>query len=231
MRSSACSTTSAPCWKDARPPGAASSRLCASFPRNNTSMAYGANAAILYRPEAFTTSGTRLMGRQAAGEGFMRGFVRHANVDRLYCYAPLREQVDHFAKAATANGNQRPITWLTKAIRARPAKRHALSSRSQPLRPRLAAAALRSTCLFDRWRHPHHRLGRRHGLDRRPADLAGAGMGCADLYLPRRAPVAGVHGSGAGRVPGVAPRCHADPEAASAGHSARHRYRPVHARS
>jgi glycosyltransferase involved in cell wall biosynthesis len=78
-------------------------------------MTYGANAAILYRPEAFTTSGTKLMGRQAAGEGFLRGFVRHADVDRLYCYAPRREQVEHFAAAAAAAGNTRPIAWLNEA--------------------------------------------------------------------------------------------------------------------
>jgi alpha-maltose-1-phosphate synthase len=85
-------------------------------------MATGANAAILYRPEAFTTSGTKLMGRQAAGEGFLRGFVRHAHVDRLYCYAPLREQVDHFARAAAAAGNKRPITWLNETDPRAPAE-------------------------------------------------------------------------------------------------------------
>jgi glycosyltransferase involved in cell wall biosynthesis len=85
-------------------------------------MAYGANAAILYRPEAFTTQGTKLMGRQAAGEGFMRGFVRHANVDKLFCYAPQREHVEHFAAAAKANGNTRPIAWLNEADARTPAE-------------------------------------------------------------------------------------------------------------
>jgi hypothetical protein len=39
-----------------------------------------ANAAILYRPEAFSTVGERLMGRQAAGEGFLTGFRSHSQV-------------------------------------------------------------------------------------------------------------------------------------------------------
>jgi glycosyltransferase involved in cell wall biosynthesis len=78
-------------------------------------MAYGANAAILYRPEAFTTQGTKLMGRQAAGEGFVRGFVRHANVERLFCYAARREHAEHFTAAAQAAGNTRPVTWLNEA--------------------------------------------------------------------------------------------------------------------
>jgi glycosyltransferase involved in cell wall biosynthesis len=85
-------------------------------------MAYGANAAILYRPEAFTTQGTKLMGRQAAGEGFLRGFVRHADVEKLLCYAPLREQVEHFAAAAQAAGNKRPIAWLNEADARTPAE-------------------------------------------------------------------------------------------------------------
>jgi glycosyltransferase involved in cell wall biosynthesis len=77
-------------------------------------MANGANAAILYRPEGFETTGPRLMGRQAAGEGFLKGFVQHADVDRLYCYAPRREQAEHFNAAVKGNGNTRPVQWLNE---------------------------------------------------------------------------------------------------------------------
>lgn len=77
-------------------------------------MANGANAAILYRPEGFETTGPRLMGRQAAGEGFLKGFVQHAEVDRLYCYAPRREQAEHFNAAVKGNGNTRPVQWLNE---------------------------------------------------------------------------------------------------------------------
>ncbi|GAB2175085.1 glycosyltransferase family 4 protein [Dongia sp. agr-C8] len=85
-------------------------------------MASGANAAILYRPEGFETSGPRLMGRQAAGEGFLKGFVQHADVDKLYCYAPRREQADHFNAAVEANGNNRPVEWLNEIDARAPAK-------------------------------------------------------------------------------------------------------------
>jgi glycosyltransferase involved in cell wall biosynthesis len=71
-----------------------------------------ANAAILYRTESYATDGPRLMGRHAAGEGFLRGFVRHADVDRLYCYTPRREDTRYFVDAAKAAGNVRPIQWL-----------------------------------------------------------------------------------------------------------------------
>jgi|AraplaMF_Col_mMF_1032025.scaffolds.fasta_scaffold00054_85 glycosyltransferase involved in cell wall biosynthesis len=77
-------------------------------------MAHGANAAILYRPEGFETTGPRLMGRQAAGEGFLKGFVQHADVDTLYCYAPRREQAEHFDAAVKGNGNTRPVHWLNE---------------------------------------------------------------------------------------------------------------------
>ncbi|WP_395019297.1 glycosyltransferase family 4 protein [Dongia sp.] len=85
-------------------------------------MAQGANAAILYRPEGFETSGPRLMGRQAAGEGFLKGFVQHADVDNLYCYAPRREQADHFNAAVKASGNTRPVQWLNEIDARAPAE-------------------------------------------------------------------------------------------------------------
>jgi glycosyltransferase involved in cell wall biosynthesis len=77
-------------------------------------MASGANAAILYRQEGFETSGPRLMGRQAAGEGFLKGFVQYADVDKLYCYTPRREQAETFKTAVTGNGNRRPVQWLNE---------------------------------------------------------------------------------------------------------------------
>jgi len=36
------------------------------------------SAAIFFHPEAYTTSGPKLMGRNAAGESFLRGFLEHA---------------------------------------------------------------------------------------------------------------------------------------------------------
>jgi len=74
----------------------------------------GANAAILYRPDGYATSGPKLMGRQAAGEGFLKGFVRHADVDRLYCYTPRKDHAEHFVDAVKAIGNARPIRWLNE---------------------------------------------------------------------------------------------------------------------
>jgi glycosyltransferase involved in cell wall biosynthesis len=41
------------------------------------------NAAIYLHPEGYTTKGKVLMGRHSAGESFLRGFLRHAQVDRF----------------------------------------------------------------------------------------------------------------------------------------------------
>ncbi len=73
-----------------------------------------ANAAIYYQPEGFDTSREKLMGRHAAGEGFLKGFVEHAAADTLYCYAKSTEIVQHFSEATARFGNQRPVRWLNE---------------------------------------------------------------------------------------------------------------------
>src|SRR3989344_7531412 len=42
-----------------------------------------ANAAIYFHTDGYDTSGKRLLGRHSAGESFLRGFLRHADVDRF----------------------------------------------------------------------------------------------------------------------------------------------------
>jgi hypothetical protein len=37
-----------------------------------------ASAAIYYHPEAYSIGGPKLMGRNAAGESFLRGFLLHS---------------------------------------------------------------------------------------------------------------------------------------------------------
>lgn len=64
------------------------------------------NAAIAYHPEGFDTSAERLMGRQAAGEGFLEGFVRHGGVASLYCYTRANAAYQDFlARARRASAS------------------------------------------------------------------------------------------------------------------------------
>jgi alpha-maltose-1-phosphate synthase len=70
-------------------------------------------AALFYRRDAFDTGGKRLLGRQAAGEGFLRALVRHGRSEDVYCYTPSRADFQEFCEFARphARKNQR-LHWL-----------------------------------------------------------------------------------------------------------------------
>src|SRR5205814_6495800 len=78
----------------------------------------GPNAAIYYALDAYDTSRPHLMGRHSAGEGFLRGFVRHGGVDRLYCYARHAGDAQDFAKRVQTYGATVPITWIRRSAAA-----------------------------------------------------------------------------------------------------------------
>src|SRR5690349_8737294 len=69
------------------------------------------NAAIHYVPAGYETKGPKLMGRMAAGEGFLDAYLRHAGVDRFYCYALERKDAEHFAALAQGIGST-PVDWI-----------------------------------------------------------------------------------------------------------------------
>ena len=110
--------------------------------RNDTApdpRANAMNAAILYRPEGFDTGRDKLMGRHAASEGFLKGIVRHGQLDRLYCYTTSRDLAGHFHRLVGSFGNQRPVHWLDEADAGSPRAPGALYLPD----PSLAAAAWR----------------------------------------------------------------------------------------
>jgi glycosyltransferase involved in cell wall biosynthesis len=79
---------------------------------NDSPVEHG-NAAIRFDPEGYTTSGDQLMGRQSAGEGFLRGFVRHAGAGTLFCYCDERPAAQAFANLCRGHGSgDRPVRWL-----------------------------------------------------------------------------------------------------------------------
>jgi glycosyltransferase involved in cell wall biosynthesis len=57
-----------------------------------------ATAAIVYQKEGYDTQGKRLMGRQAAGEGFLKAIARHSTADALYCYAQQKSTFEQFCQ-------------------------------------------------------------------------------------------------------------------------------------
>ncbi|WP_425615783.1 glycosyltransferase family 4 protein [Anatilimnocola sp. NA78] len=61
-------------------------------------------AAVWYLPDGYDTSGTRLVGRQAAGEQFLKGWVRYSGASMLSCVSPGKKSYEDFV--------QRVQPWL-----------------------------------------------------------------------------------------------------------------------
>ncbi len=73
----------------------------------------GSNAAIYFASEAYTTGGrARLMGRHAAGEGFLRAWMAHGSGSPMDCYAATRREAEAFAALARELGCDKPVRWL-----------------------------------------------------------------------------------------------------------------------
>lgn len=71
-------------------------------------------AAIYYHPEAYTTSGPKLMGRNAAGESFLRGFLAHSKASEFWAQVQKPEHAQHFAQTVQAFGRQELVKALDK---------------------------------------------------------------------------------------------------------------------
>lgn len=71
--------------------------------------------AIYYHPEAYTTSGPKLMGRNAAGESFLRGFVSHSTSSAFWAQVERPEHARHFAAAVSSLGRSEPVHSVSKA--------------------------------------------------------------------------------------------------------------------
>lgn len=68
-----------------------------------------ANCAIDFFPSSFSTAGPQLMGLQAANEGFLAGFLRHADVDEVVCHTRTAEEAAAFGLRVQASGRNLPL--------------------------------------------------------------------------------------------------------------------------
>ena len=76
------------------------------------------NAAIYFHKDALDTSRGRLLGRHSAGESFLRGFLRHADVDQFYFWnAAARPQGDLEAVLEQIGRPDKPVRWIAAADR------------------------------------------------------------------------------------------------------------------
>ena len=71
------------------------------------------NPAIYYHPEAYTTGGPKLMGRNAAGESFLRGFLTYSQSTAFWAQVEKPEHGQHFAAQVTAQGRPETVHTVT----------------------------------------------------------------------------------------------------------------------
>lgn len=71
-------------------------------------------AAIYYHPEAYSTSGPKLMGRNAAGESFLRGFFAHSSATEFWVQVQTAEHARHFMESAKRNGRLESVYGADK---------------------------------------------------------------------------------------------------------------------
>jgi len=71
-------------------------------------------AAIYFHPEAYTTGGPRLMGRNAAGESFLRGFLSYATCDTFWAQVESAEHARAFADTVARHRPGRPARAFGK---------------------------------------------------------------------------------------------------------------------
>ena len=65
--------------------------------------------AIYYHPEGFSTSGTKLMGRNAAGESFLTGYFLHGTPNRFRCCLETSDHGGQFSQHARSAGVTKPV--------------------------------------------------------------------------------------------------------------------------
>ena len=71
-------------------------------------------AAIYYHPEAYTTSGPKLMGRNAAGESFLRGYITHSNSKAFWTQVEQSNHAQMFAQTVQAFGRNESVKAVDK---------------------------------------------------------------------------------------------------------------------
>jgi glycosyltransferase involved in cell wall biosynthesis len=71
-------------------------------------------AAVYFHPEAYTTLGPKLMGRNAAGESFLRGFFAYSKAQEFWVQVQKPEHGHVFAAAVQNAGRREPVKLVDK---------------------------------------------------------------------------------------------------------------------
>ena len=70
--------------------------------------------AIFYHQEAYSTNGPKLMGRNAAGESFLRGFFKYSKSVEFWAQVIDADQASFFDKTARSNDRKEPVKAFDK---------------------------------------------------------------------------------------------------------------------
>lgn len=76
------------------------------------------NAALYLHPNGYDTTSPELLGRVSAGESFLRGYLRHADVDRYVFWNIAGRPIEELdAMLARIQAPQKPISWIRQTDR------------------------------------------------------------------------------------------------------------------
>tara|TARA_B100001250_G_scaffold405665_1_gene423518 strand:+ start:1592 stop:3247 length:1656 start_codon:yes stop_codon:yes gene_type:complete len=71
-------------------------------------------STIFYHPEAFTTSGPKLMGRNVAGKSFLRGFFSYSSNQEFWALLNTKEHFEQFTKEVVSSGRTEKVKAIYK---------------------------------------------------------------------------------------------------------------------
>ena len=74
------------------------------------------SVAVLYKRDGYDTGSKRLMGRQAAGEGFLQGLMRYGTASTIYCYAAQQPEFAEFcARVQPWMRQPKDLKWIPES--------------------------------------------------------------------------------------------------------------------
>jgi len=71
--------------------------------------------AIYYHPEAYSIKGPKLMGRNAAGESFLRGFLKYSKSNEFWVQIEKSEHADDFRKKVLASARTEAVRTVNRS--------------------------------------------------------------------------------------------------------------------
>jgi glycosyltransferase involved in cell wall biosynthesis len=71
-------------------------------------------ACIYFHPEAYTTGGPKLMGRNAAGKSFLRSYISHSSTAEFWAQVQSAEHAQQFARMVVSAGRLEPVRIVDK---------------------------------------------------------------------------------------------------------------------